>query len=154
MTKPNDLVAKYLKDINARRLADGSPHPDDLSEAQFLAAEELLKSGQLEAPEDCPPFSDKEAFKAWVTTANLFGNSESFYEAAVHSLEKHYKQVSNAPINRGRLPHADDLKNELDALVATGIKRPQAIKKLAVDYSVAKNTVYTKLRRGGHKLKT
>jgi len=97
MTNPNELVSKYLKEINARALPDGSPHPDDLSEAEFLATMELLEAGEIDPPEDLPPLSDRDAIRAWLDTAKLVDNLDSVLDVIAHAMKKHDKQVSNPP---------------------------------------------------------
>jgi hypothetical protein len=150
MTNPNELVSKYLKKIKARLLPDGSPHPDDLSEAEFLAAVELLEAEEIEPPEDCPPLSDPEALELWLKTAKAFGNYESVSDYILHAANKHERQVRNVPDNPPRLPEARSLNKELDELLGSGLKRPSAIQSLADKYSVEPDSVRKRLRRAGY----
>jgi hypothetical protein len=153
MTNPNELVSKYLKKINARKLPDGSPHPDDLTEAEFLATVEFLETGEIEPPEDCPPLSDPEAIKLWLETAKTFGTYESVLEFIAHAVKKHDRQVRNPPKSTKRLPDPDILKEELDVLLGSGLSRSSAIQGLADQYFVTPGAVRKCLLRGGHKAK-
>jgi hypothetical protein len=153
MTNPNDLVSKYLKKINARVLPDGSPHPDDLSEAEFLATVELLETGEIEPPEDCPPLSDSEALELWLKTAKALGIFESVASYILHAEHKHQRQVRNVPDNPPRLPEAGSLNKELDELLGSGLKKSSAIQTLAYKYSVQPDSVRKRLRRADYKAK-
>jgi len=152
MTNPNELVLKYLKKMKARILPDGSPHPDDLSEAEFLATVELLETGEIEPPEDCPSLSDLEAMRLWLETAKVFGNYESVLEFIAHAVHKHEKQVRNPPPNPGRLPPANELARQLNQLQGAGLERPRAIEAIAAKYLTTESAVYQRLRRDGYKL--
>lgn len=153
MTNPNELVSKYLKKIKARTLPDGSPHPDDLSEAEFLATAELLETGEIEPPEGCPPLSDPEAMRLWLETAKTFGTYESVLEFIAHAVKKHDRQVRNPPPNPGRLPPANEIADRLNQLLGAGMKRPRAIEAIAEEYVTSTSAVYQKLRRAGYKRK-
>lgn len=153
MTNPNELVSKYLKKTKARTLPDGSPHPDDLSEAEFLATVELLETGEIEPPEGCPPLSDSEALELWLKTAKTFGNFESVSSYILHTAHKHERQVRNVPENPPRLPEAGSLNKELDELLGSGLKRSSAIKSLADKYVVEPDSVRKCLLRAGYKAK-
>ncbi len=153
MTNPNELVSKYLKKVKARTLPDGSPHPDDLREAEFLATVELLETGEIEPPEDSPPLSNIEAIRLWLETAKALGNEETVLEFIAHAVHKHDKQVRNAPINRGRLPSANKLADRLKELLGAGMKQPRAIEALAEEYHATPSAIYQKLGRGGYKLR-
>ncbi len=153
MTNPNELVSKYLKKIKARTLPDGSPHPDDLSEAEFLAMVELLETGEIEPPEGCPPLSNSEALELWLKTAKALGNLESVSSYILHADHKHQRQVQNAPKTPPRLPEAGSLNRELDELIASGLKRSGAIQSLADKYSVEPDSVRKCLLRAGYKAK-
>jgi len=153
MTNPNELVLKYLKKIKARVLPDGSPHPDDLSEAKSLATVELLENGEIEPPEDCTPLSDSEALQSWLEMAKNFGDIESVASYILHAVHKHERQVQKVPDNPPRLPEAGSLKKELDELLGSGLKKPSAIQTLADKYSVAPDSVRKCLSRAGYKAK-
>jgi hypothetical protein len=153
MTNPNDLVSKYLKKVNARILPDGSPHPDDLSEAEFLAAVELLETGEIEPPEDCPPLSDPEALELWLKTAKAFGNYASVSSYILYASHKHERQVRNPPKSTKRLPEPDLLAEELNVLIGSGLSRSGAIQDLADQYFVTSDAVRKRLLRGGYKSK-
>lgn len=153
MTNRNDLVFKYLKKIKARTLPDGSPHPDDLSEAEFLATVELLETGEIEPPEDSPPLSDLEAMRSWLETAKVVGNYESVLEFIAHAVHKHDQQVRNPPHNPGRLPPANQVADQLNQMLGAGMKRPRAIEAIAEEYVTTTSAVYQSLRRAGYRRK-
>jgi hypothetical protein len=153
MNNHHDLVGKYLKKIKARALPDGSVHPDDLSEAEFLATIYLLESGEIEPPEDSPPLSDREAMRTWLEYSKARGNYDSVLDYIAHAVNKHEKQKRNPPINLGRLPEATELANKLNDLLGSGIKQSKAIEAIASEFVTTKSAVYVKLRRAGYSIK-
>jgi hypothetical protein len=153
MTSRINLLNKYLKKIQARELPDGSVHPDDLNEAEFLVTMELLESGEIEPPEDSPPLSDREAMRTWLAMAQAHGNYDSVLDYIAFAVDKHERQIRNPPINRGRLPEAIELENKLNHHLGSGMKRSKAIEAIAAEFVTTTSAVYQKLRRAGYRLK-
>lgn len=153
MNNQNELVSKYLKKIKARKLPDGSPHPDDLRKAEFLAMVELLEAGEIDPPEDSPPLSNIEAMRLWLETAKPFGNEEKVLEFIHSVLSKRDWKVRNPPINRGRLPPANKLADRLNELLGAGLKQPRAIEAIAEENHTSPSAIYQRLGRGGYKLR-
>jgi hypothetical protein len=158
-----ELVTKYLNEMEARVLSDGSLHPDDESEARAMARIEYLETreseeapGLVDAKKSNPNLEalDKAYLELWVHSAmerykaGDFAVVDDVVDAISKALRNQITRDMNKPPGRpSGFPPPQELREEMNQLKALGVERSAAVAAFAAQYGRSLSSVNKHLNK-------
>lgn len=157
------LIIKYLNELETPTMPDGSPHPDYLSEAKFLAELEYLETRDRLPEPDLP--SAKKArhvteendrfILAWyaeklvkLVKAGDYAAIEDFVDSVLRPMRNQITRDQNRPTGRKRNERVsvELVAENVNEWLAEGVIESSIARSLAHELDVSISTIYRRLK--------